>query len=752
MRTTTLLLAAASATVFAVSISPQQQGPHRSSDPLTLHDGQPGGGVFGESFSISGDSAWLGEADGELVGLGDGYKAFFDAEGLLFIPALGDAVQTNQGLRLTLESVRRGAQTVYSHPGGRLPAVSGQEVVYDHGGISERYEVRPEVVEQSFVFQREPGAEGDLVVRLRVETPLTASTGQGLERLELRAGDVGGVDIGRVLGIDADGRRAGGHMNYSGTHLELVLPHDFVATAAYPLVLDPPIGGNWTVSGPSGASATHRKPDVAYLATRDRYMVVWEIAMSASDTDLFGVLTTPSGARPVPIFPIDVSTATDVREPAVASVRIGSKFVVAYQRGAVGSRDIVARSVDGTTGAVASLQTIAATGADEYEPDIGGEATTVDDELPIVWADASSGIRWAECTINASGSITPVRFNQISNTRTARRPAITQSGGSQGIYAVAWSEGNNRFFGVKFLDRNTTQLGPECFFDTNGRNPLHLKVDGDGSTFALTCTLQEVAGSNASFDTVYMNIQPPASTSGCFTVTSYQLIEAQRGISTTEPAIASINGRAIVALTERVGSGSGAQYKVIGSARNTNGSLRDQWVEVGDPVSIFPLNIHQQIAARQSGGTDFDDALIVWATADTSGRSRVRARFYTDLTVRGSVSQTSPGCGRLTLTHTGGQPIVASSVGFQLSTVTGAGQIWFGLPANLPLCSACVLGADPLVVFPGSSLTGIPIPPDANLIGSSVHIQGGDLFSSGGCPAPLAVRLSNTLRLTIGSW
>ncbi|MEM7206165.1 MAG: hypothetical protein AAF628_38285, partial [Planctomycetota bacterium] len=157
------------------------------------------------------------------------------------------------------------------------PAVVGPDrVVYRRSGVREEYEVRDDGIEQLFVFDALPEGRGDLVVALRVTTELVPDVvGTPVDELVLRPVDgAGGVRIGAITGIDANGERAVGRMIYADGMLELSLPAAFVDRAAMPLVLDPLIGpvfgtASWYGYGVAAAM------DAAYSAAQGFFMLAW---------------------------------------------------------------------------------------------------------------------------------------------------------------------------------------------------------------------------------------------------------------------------------------------------------------------------------------------------------------------------------------------------------------------------------------------------------------------------------------------
>src|SRR5690606_38484761 len=178
-------------------------------------------------------------------GIGPDYRATFDREGIRFVPALGRRAPRTVHLRFVPQAVGRrdgSMQTIAA----AAPEIRGHDVVYRRGAVTERYELVPRGIEQSFTFSALPEGRGDLVVRglLTTELPLAEAT-PDLLRFELP--DVGGVIVRDVVGIDANGRRAIGHLRLGDApaaagdmhRVELVLPAAFVDAAALPLVLDP---------------------------------------------------------------------------------------------------------------------------------------------------------------------------------------------------------------------------------------------------------------------------------------------------------------------------------------------------------------------------------------------------------------------------------------------------------------------------------------------------------------------------------
>lgn len=264
---------------------------------------------------------------GRLHAEGSSYLAVFEEGGVNFVPLLGNAVASDRPLRLTFDSTRRsdsvhavlstGAASAQHKPEERL-------VSYARGSVEERYHAERDGLEQSFLFRERPEGSGDLIVRLRVETQLVGDIGQKRETLRFREGQIGGVEIGAITGIDAGGRAQKGHMNFDGQFLELVLPEAFVQNASYPMVLDPLIG---TYVKVSNATASDNNQGPAIAAGYGKYLVVWERRSSSSNSYIRGRMLDASGKPTGGILAISDASLIEVESrPSVGAAALGINF------------------------------------------------------------------------------------------------------------------------------------------------------------------------------------------------------------------------------------------------------------------------------------------------------------------------------------------------------------------------------------------------------------------------------------------
>ena len=238
-----------------------------------------------DSASIARRAHALTRTGTGLHAFGPGYKATLGRTGVRLVPALGRSAPRAMPVRVATASIHRDTTLIWSdHSGRAVPQRAGTATVaYDRApGIRERWRVRPDGLELSYVFATRPAGCGDLVVRLTLASGLAAEPmADGTVRLW--APGLGGVRIGTATGIDAAGATVRGALRVTANELELSLPGAFVDRARYPLVLDPLFGPELAVGNQTGDDSA---PDAAYDASQDCYLVCWQEEFSALDVDI----------------------------------------------------------------------------------------------------------------------------------------------------------------------------------------------------------------------------------------------------------------------------------------------------------------------------------------------------------------------------------------------------------------------------------------------------------------------------------
>jgi hypothetical protein len=277
---------------------------------IPVHTGEPGYGV------------WAG---------GVTYKASFH-DGFAFVPVVG--AQPDATVRMRVQGVRVGGAVVHA-PFSRVePRWSYRRVEFRHGsGVVEAYDVRADGVEQTFAFPA-PLGDGDLAVTLAVESVLRAQA-RGPAHADVVFADHEGrgiVRYGAAFAIDAAGRTLPIATTVQASTLELVVPGDWLASARYPVIIDPLLTreriAHWTLS-----YGLVEQVDVARDPSRDAAVVAFDRQVSANDRDVWVVRTdgrlSATGAR---VVFSDLATGWRSLRPSVAYVRSQDRWIVAFTR------------------------------------------------------------------------------------------------------------------------------------------------------------------------------------------------------------------------------------------------------------------------------------------------------------------------------------------------------------------------------------------------------------------------------------
>ncbi|MCY2959419.1 MAG: hypothetical protein NTY35_04575 [Planctomycetota bacterium] len=224
--------------------------------------------------------------DGSLWVRGANFKLGFDAAGATYYPLFGPRQERHYPHALSPDSVTVGGTPVAFERMSDA-ARSGDRVELDRGSFVEAYDITPGAIEQTFVFQSLPGT-GDLVVHVPLASPLESSAcAEGFEF----QGEFGRVRYGRATAIDAAGRSSAAPTTLDDAGITIRVSAEFLAGAAFPLVIDPVVS-TFVVDT---TSYDDFLADVAYDATYDRWLVVYEETVTASDHDIYHVVLNATG-------------------------------------------------------------------------------------------------------------------------------------------------------------------------------------------------------------------------------------------------------------------------------------------------------------------------------------------------------------------------------------------------------------------------------------------------------------------------
>ncbi|MCA8950374.1 MAG: hypothetical protein KDE27_12785 [Planctomycetes bacterium] len=273
---------------------------------------------------------------------GADYKASFHGD-VTFVPYLGGDYPENQPWSWRTTSVRVGERELLAtavRPSEPQRWHDGFRYEYRHAAFTEAYDVRAEGLEQTFVFDRLPvelraagplAAGDDLIIRGAVTSGLTTAE-TTLRHGALVFEDAFGRPItsyGAAFAVDAAGRRTPLATGYRDGAIELRVPASWLATAHFPIVVDPLL----SVSAISFVTSPAENVDIARddIATTDNVMVTLIRRSSASDGDVFAGLT-DDGLGTMQIVFSDITTTWSSDDAACAFVAGTQRWAIVLQR------------------------------------------------------------------------------------------------------------------------------------------------------------------------------------------------------------------------------------------------------------------------------------------------------------------------------------------------------------------------------------------------------------------------------------
>jgi len=539
--------------------------------------------------------------------------------------------------------------------------------------------------------------------------------------------------------------------------IELSLPAGFVASARYPLVLDPVISPMYPlITDPTFEEAW---PDIAYEESGAQYFAVWTQIYSLQDFDIRGQMLDASGALvPFAFYYLEVASNTVASMPAVASLQAYNQFFVAWEHRAVygGQADIHGVAVSNVFGQKAEI-TVQATALDEVHPDVGGHSSDQPVIVSVVWA-AGGNILHRNVLLPYLGETGLADNVETLDVVGCSEPCISSSGGDSMRFLVAYKAlyfnqfggYDNEIWGV-VIDVVGNVLSVGQLDGISGPDERSPAVDGDGQQFVLGFTrAPDIASEIAGVYSQRFLVSP----SGVPAPAGPEVTLNDNGqFDNAEPSVAFTGDGYLVSWAQQA---QGADYDIaIAGLDLPSGSI-------SDPVQYADLALtgahDPKLAARYSSDHSAGDGAVCvwWAEDNFSPDTEVSAatvdpQFGTVVDLGGG----SPG---------GGQAAASgATLGSQEFTHTYQGLyplnpvlliIGF-FPLHAPICGG-ELAMDPDSSFFLSFLTDgndavsliTPIPSDPILAGVTLYEQWveTDVLTS---PCGKKIQLSNGLAVTI---
>ncbi|MBL8858466.1 MAG: hypothetical protein JNL28_08185 [Planctomycetes bacterium] len=312
--------------------------------------------------------AWDEPGDGAVWVRGASYKASFGARGAQYMPAFGPRQPHNEVLTFSPDRVRVAGNELEFDAGAPARRV-GSGLEFARGAFTERYEIALESIEQTFVFETLP-VRGALELRIPVTTALDVlADDDGLSFV----GEFGRVTYSRAIVIDADGRRTPAATDFEDGAIVIRVDAACVASARLPLVIDPVV----TTTHFDSTTSDTFSPDATWSATDGSWLVVYNVAFSATDNDVFARQMSSSGVA-APGDWIDF-TSNSWTAPRCATITPSDRMIVVAEQSTSVPKGVWGRIaiLSGTTITFPGSQfNIGGTSAgDKTRPDVGGDSS-----------------------------------------------------------------------------------------------------------------------------------------------------------------------------------------------------------------------------------------------------------------------------------------------------------------------------------------------------------------------------------------
>jgi hypothetical protein len=568
-------------------------------------------------------------ADGTVWALGTTYKASFDATGATYIPFLGSCAPQNYPVSFHLKNITSGGAPIAFDP--LTPAMhDGMRVAYDRGGVTELYALSLDSVEQEFTFASVPA--GELVLQLDVGTTLDATpAGDGLRW----SNTLGAVTYSRAVVVDANGNRTPVVTQQEGGVIEIRVPADLVASAAYPIVIDPVIG-TFTVDA---STSDDLNPDIAFDATNNVYQVCWERVFSGSDHDCYSQLQDQAGTTIAGSFATIDFTSDFWAVPRTANNLIAQQFLVAAQVTPFGGGNRVIKGVTRAAGGNATSSQFQisdpAITDDQFNVTVGGDPNPfAPTYYCVAWqrifiAGSDTDIFARLVLSNATLLGTSTIFVENSSSTLDANPSVSKSDGNQPATGQDWTIVFQREFSSTDHDIRGAQIhwdgtpnGPSFNFsysiDASTSDDTHPAVssvvDGTGVHRNYMVTYQRFYGPDNDIQGIMGNSTSTISGSFDLSVLEGAAI-FQDQIQSTVDSDGTLFG---VTYSEQFMS-SATDYDIyIATFSGTTNSIAVVDPHVNLAFSSDPEHL-PQVVARHSGGVASSCYGVVWS--DTFGAS-----------------------------------------------------------------------------------------------------------------------------------
>ncbi len=298
-------------------------------------------------------------------GAGDHFKIGFRDGAFVLVPYLGAAAPRSLPWQWRTVSATLGERDLRAG-GEAVESFDERQFRRCRGWVTEIWDLHAACAEQRFRIDA-PDAlpAGELCIRGAIATPLVAAPrAAAVAPLHFRS-PVGDYELvyGAATVFDAAGRSCPVPSSFDGEAITLHVPADFVATASWPLLVDPLLQPLGIVAGSSLAFGDF-EVDATNGATPGTALgIVWTRSASAADSDVY-VFRAASDFSGAVLFGSELAANANSVEPTVAGSWIDDTMTLAWARLGATVDQCFARSYSASsaTGSLANPLLLTTTG------------------------------------------------------------------------------------------------------------------------------------------------------------------------------------------------------------------------------------------------------------------------------------------------------------------------------------------------------------------------------------------------------
>ncbi len=575
-----------------------------------------------------------------------GYKMIASSEGFLYSPVVGN--QPDSSVRLSLNSVTRGGEALPLAGNVSLRDVSGQ-IEVDRGSVVEAYDYEMESVEQKFRFDQLEGS-GDLVVTMGVETSLAMSEGPNGLRF---SGDAAQIDYSAAFVYDATGKKMPIETRWNADSITLTVPSSYLSDATLPVTIDPVIDS----FAFGGGTLDDSEPDLAFDRDENRYLVVFQDYVTATDTDLYYFAVEQNGTIEAASFGVLAIGSTAHAKPAVAVNDAADQFLVVAEAlpSAATNRqiegflvDVTPASSSGYTSGTSFVINDGPGGFDCFNADAAGNTFGSVNAFSylVTWTRTFSATDndVHGRIVTSTGALTTGRINIDNSSADDIQCSVSSSIGDSSVggnyYNVVWvRDDNDNEQGAVwarrvYFDGTFAGPSPSAAFAvtafTNCVNPVTtsaslVNLEVTGERYFVVAYPRVFGGPQAS---IYSSVMTFGDVSGpSQSITAMEDLDIEE--DQTDVAIASDGEGFMLAYAERFSANDYDQYLVSGGVQDRpfNGfvtTLSERHVNAAfSGATERGAAIASQYDGNERGTGSEDDACVVWTEGGDPSTSRI---------------------------------------------------------------------------------------------------------------------------------